>query len=380
MGSRPVSDQPYESIVEGFKDQTVIVLGGSSGIGEAIVRAMYNQGARVFSLGLTPVPRELGERNGASAQQFITHKAQAHRDAVPSIGGTHPRHSPQFIECDVTKQNDRQLEIVEHLNAIGEENNGIDIIIDSIGWSPRKPLEELTYEEMCSVASTNSHYLPIALQSVKHWLKKGSGRVVVIGSTLPHGMTDTNAMAYGMAKASRLTAALALASGFGEDGINICVVSPSHVPTDNELCILGAKAEVTSKKARASRPNGVELTTQDVAHCVLTVVASKTVSDMLTGQEIMLGSTKGTPLQTMRLREALATTRNEVDALLSMNLSVAQAMIDKITHLGEEKGALKAELDTKNTLLEKHGIDPETGAIRNHAALLKCRTTQSPNA
>ena len=63
MGSRPVSDQPYESIVEGFKDQTVIVLGGSSGIGEAIVRAMYNQGARVFSLGLTPVPRELGERN-----------------------------------------------------------------------------------------------------------------------------------------------------------------------------------------------------------------------------------------------------------------------------------------------------------------------------
>ena len=362
MKLKTAINQPYEPIIGNFKDQKVVVLGGASGIGLAIVEAFYQQGAHVVALGMTPLPKELSNRDSDEAQSYILKQTQNIIESMPDVGGKYPLYSPGFVECDVTKQRGKNLEVVELLDGIGKKNKKMDVMVDSIGWSPRKPLEELTHEEVGVVASTNSHYLPIMLQSVKHWLK-GTGRVIVIGSTLPHGLTDTTAMAYGMAKASRLTAALSLARDFGHDGINICVVSPSHVQTPNERSILGEAADEALKRAKASRLNGIDVTPADIAAYVLTA-ASNRIAPLITGRELMLGSSKGSPLnEALSFMEKSRATQ-DANTIGDVLLSSIQQQLDMIARISEEKSSLSSQVDALTAMLNKHGIDPETGLVR----------------
>jgi NAD(P)-dependent dehydrogenase (short-subunit alcohol dehydrogenase family) len=311
--------------MDGFRDQNVIVFGGTKGIGFKVVEGYYNQGARVYCLG-----RERSQED------------------LPSMGGDYPRYSPEFIHCDVTERNENsgQLKVVEVLHNIIERlgDEKIDVIVDSIGYSTRPHLKDLSLGVMEAMSDANCAYLPIALREAMEGMNRG-GRIVVIGSTGPHSVKDTNNTAYAMYKAARLTAAIYLSTYAADNfGVYLCVMSPSHVATENEKKILGAeRAEEVRREARESRHCNLDLSPEHVADYVL-MASCRTHAPYFAGQEIFLGSNKQRPLQQLVKEIGFKQESENLSELIkTMYLSSLECLTRQIGDLSKTVGALEEE-------------------------------------
>lgn len=103
-----------------LQNQTAIVTGGSSGIGEATVRRLADEGASVV---ITDINDELGK---ALEQEL--------KDNHKNV---------KYMHIDVTSEDDVSRMIRETANQFGS----VDIVFANAGIGDTKPIHELSYEE-----------------------------------------------------------------------------------------------------------------------------------------------------------------------------------------------------------------------------------------
>lgn len=201
---RPGSFANYPSL----KDRVVLVTGGGSGIGAAIVTAFTGQGAKVA---------------------FIDIDTDASEKLVGKLAGSAYR--PLFIACDLTDTTALKSAVARVRAEIGP----IGALINNAANDSREQIEDVTPESWDRAMNVNLKHQFFAAQAVyPHMRELGQGSVVNFSSTAwMFGGADF--VGYATAKAGVVGLTNALARKFGADDIRVNAIAPGAVHTERQL-------------------------------------------------------------------------------------------------------------------------------------------------
>ena len=236
-----------------LKDRSVVVTGGSKGIGKGIARVFANAGAKVVIVARN--------RDQAAA-------------AAKEIGqGAHS------MAGDVT--NLRDMEAVAR--AVADRNGGIDVLCANAGIFPQAKLEEMTSEQWDEVIGTNLKGCFHSVKACVPYLKSSDQGRVVLTSSITGPVTGFPGWShYGASKSGQLgfmhTASIELA----KYGITVNAVMPGNIITEG----LAGLGDDYLKTMAASIPLKRLGTVEDIGHAAL-YFASKEAG-YVTGQTIIV--------------------------------------------------------------------------------------------
>ncbi|HEY3146362.1 MAG TPA: SDR family NAD(P)-dependent oxidoreductase, partial [Dongiaceae bacterium] len=139
-----------------LKGQSVIVTGGSKGIGKGIARVFAGHGAKVLI-----VARHLKDAEATAAE-------------LAKAGGT-----ASAFSGDVTKLSDMQA----MAKAAVDRHGGLDVLCANAGIFPQAKIEEMSPESWDEVMDTNLKGTFLAIKACVPYLKtSGQGRIVITSS------------------------------------------------------------------------------------------------------------------------------------------------------------------------------------------------------
>lgn len=196
--------------MRGLDGKTALVTGGSSGIGEAIVWRLAEEGADVAVCG----------RDEERARAVAAEAAQRSR-----LHGHEPRHVVLLGDVSVVAECDRLVaEAIAHFGRL-------DILVNSAGIWIEKPITEMSEEEYDQLmgADLKGPYF-MCRAALRHMAPRRSGVIVNVASD--SGIRgEPGAAAYSAAKAGVVMMTRSLAIDHGPDGVRVCSVSPAVVDT-----------------------------------------------------------------------------------------------------------------------------------------------------
>ena len=198
----------------GLKNRSVLITGGSKGIGLACARAFLDEGARVAI-----VSRERGNLDRAAAQ----------------LGKV------TLIAADLSRAEDAQRMAREAEAAIGP----IDVLVNSAGAAKRYPPDELNaqawHAAMDAKYFTYIHAMDAVLPSMRD--RKRGNVVNIIGTG--GKVASPIHLPGGAANSALMLASVGLASVYGQFGVRINAINPGATITDRirEALEIEAKAK-----------------------------------------------------------------------------------------------------------------------------------------
>ncbi|WP_226363876.1 SDR family NAD(P)-dependent oxidoreductase [Pseudonocardia abyssalis] len=182
-----------------IEGMSVLVTGGGSGIGEAVVARLAAAGARVTL-------------SGRRAE-----KVAAVADATGARG----------VVGDVTSAADRQTMV----DATVEHGGGIDAVVHGAGNMYRGPLEELTEQGLHDVFASNTVGPMLLTGLALAHLRERRGAVVFFGSVHTQ-RAFPGASPYAATKGALETLTGVLAAELGPQGVRVSCVRPGGVLTE----------------------------------------------------------------------------------------------------------------------------------------------------
>ncbi|MEU2562083.1 3-oxoacyl-ACP reductase FabG [Streptomyces longispororuber] len=210
--------------------RSVLITGGSRGIGLATARALQAAGDRV---------------------------AVTYRGGEPPAGLL-------GVRCDVTdaEQVDAAFRRVE------EEQGPVEVLVACAGVAYDKLLMRMTEEDFTSVLDTNlTGVFRVAKRATRGMLRARAGRIVVISSAV--GLRGEAGQAnYAASKAGLVGFARSLARELGSRGITVNVVAPGLTETTMSEALTGEQREALLRQiplGRLARPEEVAATVAFVA-------------------------------------------------------------------------------------------------------------------
>jgi cyclic-di-GMP-binding biofilm dispersal mediator protein len=179
-----------------FQGKSVLVLGGSRGIGAAIVRRFVADGARVtFTYAGS---RDAAERLAAETGSTAVLTDSADRDAVI---------------------------------ARVRDSGPLDVLVVNAGYAVYGDARELDPDEVDRLFRVNIHAPYHASVEAARQMPEG-GRIIVIGSVNGDRMPVSGMASYALSKSALQGLARGLARDFGASGITVNVVQPGPIDTD----------------------------------------------------------------------------------------------------------------------------------------------------
>ena len=212
-----------------IRNATVLVTGGSSGIGLSIAKTLVEAGAKVAITGRD--------------EKRLAEAAQSSK-ALP-------------IRGDVSNEADvlRTYEVV--LKAFGH----LDVLVNNAGKGIFKPLLQMSRTDYEAVLATNmTGAMMMAREAAKHFVTRKSGNIVNIGSTASHRGAP-NGTAYYASKAALRIMTEVWRAELRQHNIRVMLVNPSEVITGF------AAASGFEQKANPSKLRG-----EEIAHAVKAVL------------------------------------------------------------------------------------------------------------
>lgn len=239
-----------------LRNKSVIVTGGTRGIGQGIAGVFATLGARVCVLG----------RNAHDGTATV---ASLHR-----VGAT-----AMFCCGDVTDQAAMAAAAATVAAAFG----GIDILCANAGIFPSAPLEEMSERAWDDVFATNLKGMFFSIKAALPYLKQSTAGRIVLTSSITGPLTGYPGWAhYGATKAGMLgfmrTAALELA----RCKITINAVLPGNVLTEGVRALGQAYMETTVAAIPLQRLGMVE----EIGHAVAFFASEE--AGFITGQTLVV--------------------------------------------------------------------------------------------
>jgi len=196
--------------MRGLYGKTALVTGGSSGLGEAIVLRLAEEGVSVAVAG-----RDEGRARAVAAEAAERSRLHGHV----------PGHTMLLGDVSVVADCDRLVaQAVDHLGHL-------DILVNSAGIWIEKPTTEMTeeeYDRLMGVDLKGPYFMCRA--ALRHMVARRSGVIINLASDSGiHG--EPNAAAYSAAKAGIVMMSRAMAIDHGPDGVRVCSVSPAIFDT-----------------------------------------------------------------------------------------------------------------------------------------------------
>lgn len=186
-----------------LKDKSVIVTGGSKGIGRGIATVFAKHGAQVT----------IAARNEADMMK-----------AVDEIAG-----DVRYIKCDVSDWNSVKSMVEEAVKTQG----GLDVLCANAGAFPQTKIVDMDPEEWDGVMATNlrSSFLCVKA-AIPHFERAGKGRVVLT-SSITGPVTGFPGWAhYGASKAGQLGFLKTAAMELSRYNTTINAVMPGNIYTE----------------------------------------------------------------------------------------------------------------------------------------------------
>jgi 3-oxoacyl-[acyl-carrier protein] reductase len=209
-----------------LKGATVLVSGGSNGIGLAIAKMLGQAGARVAITGRD-------EKRLAAAADAIS---------------AHP------IRADVAREADVLRSYQEVLQAFGH----LDVLVNNAGFGVIKPLVEMDLASFSQVFATNvTGAMLMAREAARHFIERKSGNIINIGSTAAVRGAAKGTAYYGSKFALRGMTECWRAE-LRPYNVRVMLVNPSEVLTD----FYGTAGVAQNKE------NPTKLRGEDIAHAV----------------------------------------------------------------------------------------------------------------
>jgi len=192
------------AIYPSLKGKRVVVTGGASGIGSAIVEAFALQGAEVFFL-------DILDKEAAGL--------------IRQINGV--EHAPVYKQCDLTD--------LGAVSSFFAEVGPVDILVNNAGNDDRHKLADITPAYWDDRIAVNLRHMLFCAKEVAPGMKKrGGGAIINFGSISWHlGLPDL--VIYETAKAGIEGMTRALARELGPDNIRVTAVVPGNVKTPRQM-------------------------------------------------------------------------------------------------------------------------------------------------
>jgi NAD(P)-dependent dehydrogenase (short-subunit alcohol dehydrogenase family) len=228
-------------------DKVAIVTGGASGIGKAIVKRFFDEGARLV----------VADRDETAAE-VLARSLGAGAFSVP---------------LEVTKQ-----ESIDHLVAVvAERAGGIDVLVNCAAVYALTPVTEVSRDQWSALFSINVDGTFFTMQAVaKQMIKQGRGGKIINLASQAGRRGERLGAAYCATKAAVISLTQSAGLALIEHGINVNAIAPGIIDTpmwdvvDREFARL-ENISVGEKKRQISRqiPYGRMGQPEEVTGCAV---------------------------------------------------------------------------------------------------------------
>jgi NAD(P)-dependent dehydrogenase (short-subunit alcohol dehydrogenase family) len=197
------------TVYPSLRNKRIVVTGGGSGIGAAIVEGFARQGARVAFLDIADEDAKKLERELSTS--------------------TNP---PHYYHCDL-----KSIEMIREMfpRIRSELGGGIDILVNNAANDDRHALSDITEKYWDDRIAVNLRHLLFCSQAVVDDMKAaGGGAIINLGSVSWHLALPDLAI-YQTAKAGIEGMTRALARDLGTFGIRVNCVVPGGIRTPRQM-------------------------------------------------------------------------------------------------------------------------------------------------
>jgi NAD(P)-dependent dehydrogenase (short-subunit alcohol dehydrogenase family) len=191
-----------------LRDRMVVVTGGASGIGEAIVEAFAANGARVF---------------------FLDTQAEAAGKLIERLQSS-SAHVPSFVACDLTDMAALQTAVQIILDRCGS----VDVLVNNAGNDTRHSIEEVTPEFWDRTIAINLKQQFFMAQAVIPAMRQAGRGSIINMSSIAWVIPSTNLPVYVTAKAGVVGMTRTLAHELGPHNIRVNCVMPGAIATERQ--------------------------------------------------------------------------------------------------------------------------------------------------
>lgn len=188
-----------------LQNKVALVLGGSRGIGAAIVERLAAEGAAVAFTFVSSVQKAEALAAGLRAQDS------------------------KMLAIQADSADEQALRAA--VNATVKTYGRLDILVNSAGVLAIGPLEDFSMADFDRTLAVNVRSVFVAIQEAARHMGEG-GRIITIGSTNAERMPFAGGGVYAMSKAAIVGLTRGLARDLGPRGITINNVQPGPVDTD----------------------------------------------------------------------------------------------------------------------------------------------------
>lgn len=192
-----------------FKDRTVLVSGGGSGIGAALVEGFARQGAKVSFLDIAEAEsRELAGRL--------------------SRENAHP---VRFYHTDL-----RDIDAIRRtVNAVIEKSGPIRVLVNNAAWDDRHEFDDVTEDYWDNNQAINLRHVFFTSQAVAPSMRAAGGGAIINMSSIAFKLNMGVFPAYAAAKAAVVGLTKSMAGKLGADGIRVNCILPGMVVTERQM-------------------------------------------------------------------------------------------------------------------------------------------------
>jgi glucose 1-dehydrogenase len=231
-----------------LKDKTIVVTGGNSGIGEAIVLAAAREGANVV-IDYVAHPEE--------AQSLIARIEEAGGRAVG-------------IEADVSRSEDLHAMVQKAVDTFGH----LDVLVNNAGIETRTGLLDTTEADFEKLMAINMKSAFFGSQAAaKQFIAQGGGGLVINISSVHEDWPMPGNIAYCVSKGGMRMLTRTAGVELGEHGIRMVNVAPGAVSTP-----INASTEADPEKMsrlNAAIPLGRMAQAGEIADVVVCLASGK---------------------------------------------------------------------------------------------------------
>jgi NAD(P)-dependent dehydrogenase (short-subunit alcohol dehydrogenase family) len=228
-----------------LRNRAVLVTGGATGIGAAIVTEFARQGARVAFF-------DLKDDAAAGLIESLRSEVEAR---------------PVYFHCDLTDVAALKGAAREAIAALG----GVDVLVNNAANDQRHRIEDVTEEYFDASIAVNLRPQFFMIQAVLPAMKAAGRGSIINMSSIAWMIPSTGVPVYIAAKAAIVGLTRTMAHEVGPQGIRVNAVLPGAIATEKQKRLVNTpeyKAEIMAAQALKR-----EIQPEDVARLVLFLAA-----------------------------------------------------------------------------------------------------------